>query len=189
MDMNRFEVEVRAFVPENFKNNLVSKGAIISENDTYEDDYYKPVGQGWDPETITIRIRRGRKDFVEVIFSKVGYIEKQGLRIKRSIYPEGKIRLFTGSEKTAKQLLKDCGFEYWFTVKKLYCAVCRLEGVEFELENVEDLGWTIEIEGDGTEPEKAIVDLWNKMKKIGIKKEQLINTSLPKAVAVRKGLI
>ncbi len=54
---------------------------------------------------------------------------------------------------------------------------------------MEDLGWTIEIEGDGTEPEKVIVDLWNKMKKIGIKKEQLINTSLPKAVAVRKGLI
>ncbi len=130
--MNRFEVEVRAFVPENFKDTLISQGAKIERKDSYEDYYYKPVGRDWDPETITMRLRKTvGKGFVEVIFSKVGYMEKQGLRMKRSIYPEGKIRIFTGKEETAKQLLKDCGFEYWFTVKKLYCAVCRLEGVEF----------------------------------------------------------
>jgi len=190
MGDNRFEVEVRALVPEDFRNMIISRGAKIGTNDPYEDNYYKPVSRDWDPEKITMRLRKSSgKDFVEIIFSNVEYLEKSGLRMKRSVYPEGKIKLFAGSEKTAKQLLKDCGFDYWFTVKKTYCAVCRHEGVDFALENIDGFGWTIEIEGDGSNPDKAIIDLWNKLKKLRIEEEQFLNSSLPKAVAVRKGLI
>jgi predicted adenylyl cyclase CyaB len=190
MGENKFEIEVRALVNEDFKEKMISKGAETSETDTYQDDYYKPTSPDWDPEIITMRLRKGSgKDFVEILFSKVNYMEKGGVRIKRSLYPQGKIRIFSGKEKIAKQLLKDCGFEYWFTVKKLSCSVIKFENIEFALENVEDLGWTIEIESDGTNPESAIIDLWNKLEKLGIRKKQLINTSLPKAVAVKKGLI
>ena len=189
MGDNRFEAEVRAVVPEYFKERLISQGAIVGENNPYRDDYYKPIHQKWDPETITMRLRKKeRKDFVEILFSKVEYFEKEGLRIKRSLYPGGKVRIFSGKEKTAKKLLNDCGFEYWFTVKKPYSAVCKFKEIEFSLENVKDFGWTIEIEGDGKYPEKAILDLWYKIKRLGIGKEQLIYTSLPKAVAVKKGL-
>ena len=187
---NKYEVEIRAKVDEGFHKKLIANGAKVLNKYSSQDDYWKPKASSWDPEFIIIRIRKyGGGPGVEVLFSHVQYIEKEGLRIKRSIYPKGKITLFRGDEETARKLLKECGFEYWFSVKKLRGIVLDFKGIGMAVEQIEDFGWSLELEGDGSEPESAIADLWDKLKKLGIREDQLINTSLPKAVAVKKELI
>lgn len=189
MGDNRFEAEVRALVDEPFKTRILAEGGTLGVNDPYQDAYYKPKTGDWDPETITLRVRKNpKRSTVDILFSKVQYVEHHGVRVKRSLYPEGKIKLFSGSETTAKNLLDDCGFEPWFEVKKPYSAVGTLRGIEFALEQIDGLGWTLEIEGDGTDPETAALDLLRKIKTLGIREDHILSTSLPKAYAVKKGL-
>lgn len=186
----KFEVEVRAKVDEKFYNKLIADGARQLKKYSYQDEYWRPKESNWDPEFIIMRIRKKEGDpGVEVLFSHVHYVEKDGLRVKRSLYPEGKIKLFYGKEETAKRLLQECGFEYWFSVRKLQCLVLEWKGIELAIEQIEDLGWAIELEADGTEPESAIADLWIKLKKLGIRENQLMFKSLPKIMAEKKGLV
>lgn len=190
MGDNAFEAEVRALVDPDFLPKMLKKGAKRLNNLAYQDDYYLPTGGMWDPDQITLRLRKFEGNpIVAVLFSHVTFIEREGLRVKRSVYPQGKIKLFSGSESHAKQLLQDCGFRYWFSVKKLQSSLLSFGGVEFAVEHVDDLGWTVELEGDGSEPERAISDLITKLTKLGIPKSVLMKHSLPKEVAMARGLL
>ncbi|MHC4436715.1 MAG: hypothetical protein ACYS3S_05100, partial [Planctomycetota bacterium] len=77
-----------------------------------------PAGN-WNPVEKNIRIRQWiqpEKDSI-IYIVKLEIISIDGLQFKRSLYPEGKLPLFTGPLDTCRILLGDLGFEFWFSLR------------------------------------------------------------------------
>ena len=156
-----YECEVRFGIDdiEEFQARLGRLGAKIAFPYEFTDHYYKPPGGNWDPVEKNIRIRQWIHPEKEstVYFVKLEIISIEGLRFKRSLYPEGKLPLFTSPLDTCRALLDDLGFEFWFSLRKEKACLWEVprHGFFTAVEYIEGLGWTAELEFEGNDPQKA----------------------------------
>jgi hypothetical protein len=162
-----YECEVRFEIDDikDFEARLGQLGATIAFPYEFTDHYYKPPAGNWDPVEKNIRIRQWFKPQKESIIYivKLEIISIDGLQFKRSLYPEGKLPLFTGSLDTCRKLLDDLGFEFWFSLRKENACLWEVPqhaaravpcGSFFTaVEYIEGIGWTAEFEG--SDPQKA----------------------------------
>jgi adenylate cyclase class IV len=156
-----YECEVRFEIDDikNFEDRLGRLGARIALPYEFTDHYYKPPAGHWDPVEKNIRIRQWIQPEKEstVYFVKLQVISVDGLQFKRSLYPEGKLPLFTGQLDTCQALLDDLGFEFWFSLRKEKARLWEVpqHGFFTAVEYIEGLGWTAELEFEGQDPQKA----------------------------------
>jgi adenylate cyclase class IV len=156
-----YECEVRFEIDniEDFQARLEQLGAKIAFPYEFTDHYYKPLAGYWNPVEKNIRIRQWIQPEKESIiyFVKLDIISIDGLQFKRSLYPEGKLPLFTGSLDICRKLLDDLGFEFWFSLRKEKACLWEVPGHGFftAVEYIEGLGWTAELEFEGQDTEKA----------------------------------
>ncbi len=156
-----YECEVRFGIEniEDFEAKLRHLGARIALSYEFTDHYYKPLAESWDPVEKSIRIRqwiKPQKDSI-IYFVKLEIMSIEGLQFKRSLYPEGKLPLFTGSFDVCRKLLGDLGFELWFSLRKEKACLWEVPRHNFftAIEYIEGLGWTAEIEFEGQDPKQA----------------------------------
>jgi len=156
-----YECEVRFEIDdiEDFEARLGGLGARIAFPYEFTDHYYKPLAEHWDPVEKNIRIRQWmqpQKDSI-IYIVKLQIISIDGLQFKRSLYPEGKLVLFTGPLETCRELLDDLGFEFWFSLRKEKAQLWEVprHGFFTAVEYIESLGWTAELEFEGDDPQKA----------------------------------
>ena len=166
-----YECEVRFEIDDikDFEARLGRLGAKIALPYEFTDHYYKPPKDNWDPVKKNIRIRQwiqpqnGTPRGVSHCGDSIIYIVKleiisiDGLQFKRSLYPEGKLSLFTGPHDMCRTLLDDLGFEFWFSLKKEKACLWEVprHGFFTAVEYIEGLGWTAELEFEGNDPQKA----------------------------------
>ena len=156
-----YECEVRFGIDDigNFEARLGLLGARIAFPYEFIDHYYKPPAEHWNPVEKNIRIRqwiKPEKDSI-IYIVKLEIISIDGLQFKRSLYPEGKLPLFTGTVETCRELLNDLGFEFWFSLRKEKACLWEVprHGFLTAVEYIEGLGWTAELEFEGNDPKKA----------------------------------
>jgi len=156
-----YECEVRFGIDdiEDFEAKLERLGARIVLPYEFTDHYYKPPAGHWDPVEKNIRIRqwiKPEKDSI-IYFIKLKIISIDGLQFKRSLYPEGKLPLFTGPLDMCRALLDDLGFESWFSLRKEKARLWEIpqHGFYTAVEYIKGLGWTAELEFEGQDPQKA----------------------------------
>ena len=156
-----YECEVRFGIDdiEDFQARLDRLGAKIAFPYEFTDHYYKPPAGNWDPVEKNIRIRQWVQPQKEstIYFVKLEIVTIEGLQFKRSLYPEGKLPLFTGPLDTCRALLDDLGFEFWFSLRKEKARLWEVprHGFFTAVEYIEGLGWTAELEFEGNDPQKA----------------------------------
>jgi adenylate cyclase class IV len=160
-----YECEVRFGIDnvEDFQARLDQLGAKIALKYEFTDHYYKaPVGY-WNPIEKNIRIRQWIQPQKEsaVYFVKLEIITIEELQFKRSLYPEGKLPLFTGTIETCRMLLNDLGFGFWFSLRKEKACLWEVPRHSFftAVEYIEGLGWTAELEFEGQDPHKAATSI------------------------------
>jgi adenylate cyclase class IV len=156
-----YECEVRLKIDciEDFKAILTRLRARIVLPYEFTDYYYKPADKSWDPFEKNLRIR----EWVEpptpttIYFVKLEIMMIQCLRFKRSLYPEGKLPLFSGSLDTCRSLLEDLGFVFWFALRKEKARLWEIPDHHFftAVEYIRGLGWTAELEFEGQAPKQA----------------------------------
>ncbi|MBN2594994.1 MAG: CYTH domain-containing protein [Sedimentisphaerales bacterium] len=164
-----YECEIRFEIDDikDFEARLDRLGARIALPYEFTDHYYKLPAGNWDPVKKNIRIRQWiqpQKD-TTIYIVKLEIISIDGLQFKRSLYPEGKLPLFTGPHDMCRTLLDDLGFEFWFSLRKenaclwevpRYAAQAVPCGSFFTaVEYIKGLGWTAELEFEGNDPQKA----------------------------------
>jgi adenylate cyclase class IV len=160
-----YECEVRFEIDdiEDFQARLEHLGAKIALPYEFTDHYYKPLAGYWNPAEKNIRIRQWIQPVKESIiyFVKLEIISIDGLQFKRSLYPEGKLPLFTGSLDTCRKLLDDLGFEFWFSLRKEKACLWEVprHGFFTAVEYIEGLGWTAELEFEGQDLQKAALSI------------------------------
>jgi adenylate cyclase class IV len=156
-----YECEVRFGIDniEDFQARLHNLGAKIAIPYEFIDHYYKPPAGHWDPIEKNVRIRQWIQPQKEstVYFVKLEIVTIEELQFKRSLYPEGKLPLFTGTIETCRMLLDDLGFEFWFSLRKEKACLWEVPQHDFftAVEHIEGLGWTAELEFEGQDPHKA----------------------------------
>lgn len=156
-----FECEVRFGIDdiEDFEERLGRLGATIALPYEFTDHYYRPPVGHWNPFEKNIRIRQWIQPEKESIIYlvKLEIISIEGLQFKRSLYPEGKLPLFTGPLGTCRTLLDDLGFDFWFSLRKEKARLWEVPRHAFftAVEYIEGLGWTAELEFEGEDPRKA----------------------------------
>lgn len=120
----------------------------------FVDHYFQPIFQDWNPSTQTIRIREWSQPRLEtaIWLTKEEVIIEDDIACKRSLYLEGKRKLFTGSILECREVLGDIACKPWFTIVKNRGSVWQSDDtqIEFCIEETDLLGWTGEIEVEGT---------------------------------------
>jgi len=156
-----YECEVRFGIDDiqDFEAKLRHLGARVALPYEFTDHYYKPPAGRWDPIEKNIRIRQWiqpEKDSI-VYFVKLEIISIDGLQFKRSLYPEGKLPLFTGPLDACRNLLADLGFKFWFSLRKEKACLWEVPLHNFftAVEYIEGIGWTAELEFEGDDPQTA----------------------------------
>lgn len=156
-----YECEVRFGIDniEDFEARLGCLGAKIALPYEFTDHYYKPSAGYWDPVEKNIRIRQWIKPEKDstIYIVKLEIISIDGLQFKCSLYPEGKLPLFTGTLDMCRNLLDDLGFEFWFSLRKEKARLWEVprHGFFTAVEYIEGPGWTAELEFEGQDPQKA----------------------------------
>ena len=169
-----YECEVRFGIDdiEDFQARLDRLGARIVLPYEFTDHYYKSLAGHWDPVERNIRIRqwiRPEKDSI-IYIVKLEIISIDGLQFKRSLYPEGKLLLFTGKLDTCRTLLEDLSFKFWFSLRKEKARLWEVprHGFFTAVEYIEGLGWTAELEFEGNDPRKACSSIQQALKLLKI---------------------
>jgi len=174
-----YECEVRFGIDdiEDFEAKLERLGARIVLPYEFTDHYYKLPAEDWDPVEKNIRIRQWIHPEEEstIYFVKLEVISIEGLQFKRSLYPEGKLPLFTGPLDMCRALLDDLGFESWFSLRKEKARLWEIpqHGFCTAVEYIKGLGWTAELEFEGNDPQKAGSDIWQALKLLKIPRQKV----------------
>jgi adenylate cyclase class IV len=174
-----YECEVRFVIEdiEDFQARLGRLGARIAFPYEFTDHYYKPPAGNWNPIEKNIRIRQWVQPQKEstIYFVKLEIISIGELQFKRSLFPEGKLPLFTGPLDTCRTLLDDLGFEFWFSLRKQKARLWEVPRLGFStaVEYVEGLGWTAELEFEGKNLEKAGSAIRQALKALKIPRQKI----------------
>ena len=157
-------------------------GAKIAFPYEFTDHYYKPQVGYWDPVEKNIRIRQWiQPEKASIIyFSKLEIISIDGLQFKRSLYPAGKLPLFTGRLDTCQALLDDLGFKFWFSLRKEKACLWEVpwHGFFTAVEYIEGLGWTAELEFEGQDPQKAASSIRQALDALKIPRQKITHNPI-----------
>lgn len=157
-------------------------GARIAFPYEFTDHYYKPPAGNWDPVEKNIRIRQWIQPQKEstIYFVKLQIVTIKGLQFKRSLYPEGKLPLFTGPLDTCRTLLDDLGFEFWFSLRKEKARLWEVprHGFFTAVEYIEGLGWTAELEFEGNDLQKASSAIRQALKALKIPRQKVTHNPI-----------
>lgn len=169
-----FECEVRfPIVDINIhKKHILDLGGRLVYKYGFDDHYYHPELGTWDPVEKVLRIRYWLKPkkSTTIYFVQNKVIEKNGLKFKRSVYPEGKLPLFSGGLDRCQEVLRDLGFKKWFVVKKRKAEFWEIPAYGFEtvFEFIPGLGWSGELEEEGENVQKAKKRLDDELNLLGV---------------------
>lgn len=156
-----FECEVRFPVVDIniYKKHILGLGGKLVYRYEFDDHYYYPGPGIWNPVEKILKIRRWLKPRkpTTIYFAQNRVIEKNGLKFKQSVYPEGKLPLFSGELNRCQEILRDLGFKKWFTIKKRNAEFWEVPTYGFEtvFEFIPGLGWSGELEEEGKDVQKA----------------------------------
>jgi len=173
-----YEAEIRIFIDniDDFEEKLNSLDGVVKLEYEFTDTYYKPKEKEWDPNQKNLRFREWHNPIERgnlIYFSKTEFVEKSGIKIKKSLLKEGKLVLFKGDKETAKNLLNDLGFSKWFIIVKKNCKVWFVKKLDayVMVEFFPELGeWLAELEIEGTNIDKAGENIKNIVDALGVKK-------------------
>jgi len=189
-----FECEVRFFIPDitAFQARLAALGAHGMERYAFTDHYFHPREGAWNPRTHALRVREWREPArsSELLLTHIEAVSVDGLACKRSLLPQGKLRLHEGSIDECAGVCRALGFVPWLDVVKTDCAICDLPRLGKAIyEHVDGLGWTSEIEVDGTDAAAAIAHIGVKLAALGVPVGAVTDTPMAVLVAERIGLL
>ena len=177
--MTTYESEIRFLIPniKVFEKRLKELNAEIVYEYEFSDHYFRPKTKEWNLLYKTIKIRECFKPEkkCEVLFNKAEIVNVEGFIFKRSVYPQGKVKLFEGKFDLCETFLDDLEFENWFTIEKKNCKLMKIPKYDFKTvyEFVNNLGWTGELEIEGGNPEKVKEKLSEWIKILKIEKNQI----------------
>jgi len=174
-----FESEIRFSVPDitEFKKRVDALGVKLIKEYSFSDYYFKPAHGQWNSLEKTVRIREWKfpkkPSVVYTTKQEVQHIGK--FSFKKSIYPEGKRVLFTGTTNECRDLLEDLGFcEAYHITKKIGWVWQDLDKeLEFCVEDTDIFGWSGEMEIEGTDLHYIEWRIKRHQDYLGISDEQL----------------
>jgi adenylate cyclase class IV len=186
-----FECEVRFLIPDiaAFRARLASLGAHGCERYALTDRYFRPELGEWEARTHALRVREWCEPLrpSELLLTHVETVRAGGLTCKRSLLPQGKLRLHEGSSAECADVCEALGFVLWLEVVKTDCAICDVPGLgKASYEHVAPLGWTSEIEVEGPDPAAAIARIRAALAALAVPLASA--TDLPMAVLVAERL-
>jgi adenylate cyclase class IV len=150
-----FESEIRISIQDITKftdilNNL--KGKIVQKY-KFTDHIYIPQNPSsdWNPRYKTMRIRQqfSPEQYSRILFTQNELVHGKLFQFKRSLYPQGKIELFKGDQKTAEAILRAWDYVPYFRIEKtdgnLYEIPQPLKFI-IAVEEIAQFGYSAEIE-------------------------------------------
>ena len=197
----KFESEIRIFVKDisNFLEKLKNLNTESVLTYRFNDHCYKPrkgSKEEWDPSRKTMRLRAWShpETYSQILFSKTEILHWNELQYKRTVYPQGKLELFRGEKRYAKELLEDWEFEEWFIVEKLEGSLLKIKSQstgEFviALENIKEVGYFAEIEVWDEDLNEVAQKIYERMRVLGITTKDITFKSLPRIVAEKLNII
>lgn len=174
-----FETEVRFSIPdiEKFRKIVNQNNLKLIKEYAFTDFYFKPTIGDWNSLEQTVRIRTWKKPDLEtaIYLTKDEIRHEAGFAFKRSLYPEGKKILFKGSVAECKRVLEDLHFKLVYSIQKKQGFVWQNQEKELEFcaEETDVLGWTGEMEIDGTNLDYIKHRIANHMQVLQLEEEQL----------------
>jgi len=189
-----FECEVRFLIPDIavFQARLCALGASHLERYAFTDHYYCPREGAWNSRTHALRIREWREPAraSELLVTRIEVVRVGDLACKRSLFPEGKVQLYRGPVDECERVCDALGFTAWLDVVKSECGICDLPGLGKAIyEHVRGLGWTSEVEVEGSDPGSALARIGEKLDALGIARDAVTDTPLAVLLAERLGLL
>ncbi|ALU12632.1 hypothetical protein EYM_05945 [Ignicoccus islandicus DSM 13165] len=161
-----FEVEARFLVDERFLEKLLSMGFKVIREYAFTDYFYEPPS-GWKGNK-ALRIRDWGNS-CEVLFDSIDVIETNGIKVKRSKFKEGKVKLYEGSRKECEKLLEEMEFQRKFVIEKERGYLLNNGRYTVALERI--LGkWVLEVEVNGEDLEKAVSEMKRIMRELGLER-------------------
>jgi adenylate cyclase class IV len=189
-----FECEVRFLIPdiEAFRARLRALEATGEQRYAFTDHYFRPRNWTWDNRTHALRVREWREPVreSELLLTRVEIVRADGLACKRSVFPEGKLRLHRGTLQECARVCEVLGFVPWLDVVKQECAIWDLPGLGKAIyERVDGLGWTSEVEVEGADPAVALVRIREKLARLDVSPNAVTDAPMAVLVAERLGLL
>jgi len=185
---------VRFLIPdiEAFRARLRVLGASSEERYAFTDHYVRPTHWSWDARTHALRVREWQEPVreSELLLTRIEIVHAGGLTCKRSLLPDGKLRLHHGTVQECMRVCEILGFTRWLDVVKSQCGICDLPGLGKAIyEHVEGLGWASEVEVEGTDPAAALARIRDKLASLGVPAAAATDTPMAVLVAERLGLL
>ncbi|OGZ26751.1 MAG: hypothetical protein A2365_02570 [Candidatus Nealsonbacteria bacterium RIFOXYB1_FULL_40_15] len=186
-----FECEIRYSVDDiaEFKKKLEKLNAKHVFDYKFQDFYFRPESKEWDYFKKNLRIRHKEGHSTRILFDKIETKSFNGLEFKRSVFPEGKLLIYSGELDSCRNLLLDLGFKEWLVINKEQGELWELGDLKIALEKIEGLGWTFEMEFKGEDPEKAGKEIEKAVEKLGLDKNCLWSDPISVIYAKANNLI
>jgi len=189
-----FECEVRFLISDiaAFRARLEALGAVNDVQYAFTDHYFRPREWSWDPRTRALRIREWREPAreSELLLTCNEVVRVDRLACKRSLFPEGKLCLHRGAREDCERICDALGFAWWLDVVKSDCGICDVPGLGQAIyERVEGLGWTSEVEVEGSDPAAAVARIEWKLASLGVPPDAVTDEPMVVLVAERLGLL
>ncbi|MDQ7844756.1 MAG: nucleoside 2-deoxyribosyltransferase [Armatimonadota bacterium] len=183
-----FECEVRFFLrdPEAFHRRLRDLGGRVREAYAFTDHYHRPAGPAggeWDGRTRALRIREHLTPQAgsEILLTHVATVSVAGLVVKRSLFPEGKVRLYAGALPDCRRVVDGLGFVPGVVVRKLDGRLFDVPEIgTLVTEHIDGVGWMAEIEREGRDLAGAAEEIRGALARLGVPEEEV--TGEPVAV-------
>ena len=175
---NAYECEVR-LLNYDFDSLLAKIKALGGEKKLeydFDDYYFEPKNSTWNTSK-NIRVRQWLKPNrpTAIYFSKNTTETIDCIAFKKSVYADGKIKLFEGVLKTCFSILDDLEYIKTITLEKRNGQVWNLPNLNFEiiLEHVSDFGWSGELEVSGLEQKKTKQEIERIVQLLELTQEQI----------------
>ncbi len=170
-----FEAEARFEVGSDFLKKLLNMGFEITLKYSFEDIFYKPKG-GWSEKGKLLRVRKWDSGKCEILFTKIEIVEEGGLKFKRSLYKEGKVKLYEGKGNECERLVEDLEFIPCGRIRKEEGYLMKMDDIEVALEKINGK-WLLELEVEGMNLNEAKKRMKYIMERLGL------GNPIPKPVA------
>ncbi len=174
-----FECEVRFTIEDidAFRPRLAELHATLGYQYEFQDHYFRPVNDTWNPVEKNLRIREWTFPThpTTIYFVKNEILTIDELQFKRAVYHHGKVPLLSDEPDICADLLKDLGFEPWFVLKKQHASFWEVSKYGFNTvtEYIDGIGWSGELEFEGDDPNEARVQFERALNLLRIPLEQV----------------
>ena len=155
----------------------------------FTDHYYRPASPNWDPRERALRIREHHEPpaSAEILLTRVRVVQTSGFSFKRSSFPEGKVRLYTGTVDACREIVGTLSFESWLTVRKRDGTLFEIPGHgELVTEYVEGLGWMVEFEHAGADAAAAAAAIRRMLTVLELDEREVVPEPVAALVAARR---